>query len=90
MELHNFQSKDNYIRSYILLFDYYKKAYLKNEIDYYKFYTIDLWFYQHFGYQKFGLLKINELQDWYKKSNQEIPIEDNEFYKNLKKEFKWF
>ena len=43
-----------------------------------------------FAYQKFGLLKINELQDWYKKSNQEIPIEDNEFYKNLKKEFKWF
>ena len=63
---------------------------MNNEIDYNKFYTIDLWSYQHFGFQKFGLLKINELQAWYTKSNGEIPIEDDIFYQNLKKEFKWY
>ena len=90
VEFHNFQVPDNFEKTYNVLFNYYKKAYLKNEIRYSKFLNIDYHCYQNFGYQKFGLIKISNLQKWQIKSETDPPIQNLEFQVNLKKEFKWF
>lgn len=94
VELHNMQVKENFNRFYILFYDYYKKAYLNNELYYTCFESIDFYAFAHFGYQKFGLLTkqnvLNSyLKDRYENKDFTMPIEDKKFSDQVKKEFKW-
>lgn len=89
-ELHNLQSKPNIERFWSLFYPYFKKAYLNNEITFITFKTYDQMSFVHFGNQHFGLIEIDKIPDFYKKENMtEVPIVDLEFYKKIKKEFKW-
>ena len=95
VETHNMQSQRNYDRFYILFFDYYKKAYLNNDMYYTIFNNLDFYSFEHHGYQKFGLLTKEEMMKWQIKNKLkintiDIPIEDKKFSDQLKKEFKWY
>lgn len=94
VELSNMQVKENFNRFYILFFDLYRKAYLKNDIHFGKFSDIDLHCFFHFGFQKFGLLSKELVLKSYIKEEYEnrdfmIPIFDKNFSDQLKKEFRW-
>lgn len=93
VELHNLQIKQNFNRFYILFYDYYKKAYLNNDLTIGTFSNIDLLGFSHFGYQKFGLLTKEKvlyyLKDKYENKDFKMPIEDIKFSEQVKKEFKW-
>lgn len=89
-EIHNLQAKLNIERYWTLFYPYLKKAYLNNEITSAIFKSYDQMSFIHFGYQHFGLLKIDEIPNIYKKENlEDVPIVDLEFYRNIKKEFNW-
>ncbi|WP_394758301.1 hypothetical protein [Flavobacterium sp.] len=95
IESHNLQLEDNYDRYYMLFFEYYKKAYLGNEITYTIFSNFDFNSYVHKKKQKFGLItKQNVLESYLTDKDKicpdVIPIEDLEFSKKIKKEFKWY
>ena len=95
IESHNLQLEDNYDRYYLLFFDYYKKAYLANEIDYIIFSHIDFNSYIHKKKQKFGLITKQNVLDSYLTKKDKIcpdiiPIEDIEFSRKIKKEFGWY
>ena len=90
VEHHNFQSKQNFEKTWILFEPFYKKAYLSNEIDYVVFLNYDNWSYVHNGYQKFGLLKVENIPEVYKKENLDtVPIIDLEYYSKIRNEFNW-
>lgn len=88
---HNFQSDENFERAWILFFDFYKKAYLKNQITYMPFKNHDVFSFIHNGYQEFGLIDSKDVPEYYlnKKINDSIPIKDTIFMNKIKKEFKW-
>ncbi len=88
--IHNLQAKANYDNYWTLFYPYYKKAYLKDQIDYMIFRNYDNLSYLHYGYQVFGLISIKNIPDHYRKSNGEIPIKDPDFAKKIKSEFKWY
>jgi len=89
-EIHNLKSKDNFERFWLLFYPFYKKAYLKNEISYVHFKNYDGYSYVHYGYQKFGLLNIEEIPETYITAGlKEIPLEDFDFYFKILKEFNW-
>ncbi|MEO8234754.1 MAG: hypothetical protein ABI549_05010 [Flavobacterium sp.] len=95
IENHNLQLENNYDRYYTLFFEYYKKAYLSNQIDYTIFSDIDFNSYLHHRNQKFGLISKKEIQNSYltpedKKCPEFIPIQDVEFSKKIKKKFGWY
>jgi hypothetical protein len=92
VELHNSQLKDNFERYYILFFDYYKKAYLDNDLYYSYFDEIDFHSYIHYGctiFKKIYKKDINEVWWTNKNPNEDIPIKDIDFSNKIKKEFKW-
>jgi hypothetical protein len=88
--LHNEQAKNNFAKTWTLFYPYYKKAYLNNEIDYVVFINHDNWSYVHNGYQIFGLLKVKNIPDIFKKENLDtVPIIDFKYYDKIRKEFNW-
>ncbi len=89
VEIHNLQSKWNFEKYFDLMFDFYRKAYLNNEITYMIFKNYDNHSYLHAGNQKFGLIKIENIPIDFRKSNNEIPIIDINFSRKIKEEFKW-
>jgi hypothetical protein len=93
VETHNQQSKYNFERFYLLFFDYYKKAYLDNDLYYTYFDNFDFHSYRHFGYSIFNKLYKKDIQkEWWttnKDPNEDIPIKDIKFSNQIKKEFKW-
>ncbi|NQY28153.1 MAG: hypothetical protein HRT69_01640 [Flavobacteriaceae bacterium] len=89
-EGHNLKAKDNFERFWLLFYPFYKKAYLNNEISYIHFKNYDSYSYVHYGYQKFGLLNIEEIHETYMTVGlKEIPLEDFDFYFKILKEFNW-
>ena len=89
VEIHNLQSKFNYEKYLILFLDFYKKAYLNNDINYMFFRNYDNCSYLHTGFQKFGLIKINDIPKEFRKNNEEIKVLDFDFSNAIKKELKW-
>jgi len=89
-ETHNIQAKENFDRFWLLFYPFYKKAYLNNEISYVYFKNYDNYSYVHYGYQKFGLLSVNEIPDIYLTEGlKEVPLKDFDFYFKILKEFNW-
>lgn len=90
VEMNNLEAKENFERFWLLFYPFYKKAYLNNEISYIHFKNYDSYSYIHHGYQKFGLLKPEEIQDSYMNSGlKEVPLKDFDFYFKILKEFNW-
>nr|WP_298007249.1 hypothetical protein [uncultured Flavobacterium sp.] len=90
VEVHNLQSAATYDTFVNNFTSFYKSAYLQKEIDYTVFKNIDNYSYIHYGNQIFGLLKIEEIPEYYRKTDEEIPVKDIDKLHNFKKEFKWF
>lgn len=89
-EIHNLKTKENFDRFWLLFYPFYKKAYLNDQISYIHFKNYDSYSYVHYGYQKFGLLTVNEIPDIYLKEDlKEIPLKDFDFYFKILKEFNW-
>ena len=89
-EIHNLKAKENFDRFWLLFYPFYKKAYLNNEISYVHFKNYDSYSYIHHGYQKFGLLNVEEIPDLYMNLGlKEVPLKDFDFYFKILKEFNW-
>ena len=89
-EIHNLKAKENFDRFWLLFYPFYKKAYLNNEISYIHFKNYDSYSYIHHGYQKFGLLNVEEIPDLYMNLGlKEVPLKDFDFYFKILKEFNW-
>ncbi len=89
-EMNNLEAKENFERFWLLFYPFYKKAYLNNEISYIHFKNYDSYSYIHHGYQKFGLLKSENIPDLYMNTGlKEIPLKDFDFYFKILKEFNW-
>ncbi|MDR6301655.1 hypothetical protein [Mesonia maritima] len=90
-ELHLLQSSNEILTEYWnTFFNYYKKAYLKNEMDYMIFKNYDLFHYVKNGTQVFGLLEPSpELENFLDKKIDSIPIEDENYKKRIQEELGW-
>lgn len=89
-EIHNLKTKENFDRFWLLFYPFYKKAYLNNEITYIQFKNHDNFSYVHHGYQKFGLLNVDDIPDVYMTEGlKEVPLKDFDFYFKILKEFNW-
>lgn len=89
IEIHNLQAKDNYNNYWELFYQYYKKAYLKEQITYIIFRNYDNFSYLHYGFQVFGLINIKDIPEYFKKNNNEIPVKDPDFMNKIKSQFRW-
>ncbi len=89
VEFHNNQAKENFDRLWPIFFPFYRKAYLNNEITYMCFRNHDNFSYSHYGYQVFGLINIKDIPSEYKKNEDEIPVKNLQFKKEIKNEFNW-
>lgn len=87
--IHNFQFKDNLDKNWAILFPYYKKAYLNNEITDVMFRNYDFYCYQHHGYQEFDSFTIEQIPEQFRKDNTPIKLKDREWLEGIKKEFNW-
>lgn len=96
VELHNMQNEYNFDKFYNLFLEYYKSAYLRDQINFTIFSSIDFHSYVHHRCQIFGLITKKDILDSYlteldkKNCPDIIPIKDIDFYHKIKLEFKWF
>jgi len=87
---HNYKSGSNFDKTWLLFYPYYKKAYLKNEMDYIVFKNYDNWSFIHNKNQLFGLLEIENVPEIFNPENLKFaPIRDVDFYKKIVLEFEW-
>lgn len=96
VEFHNLQLEDNFERYYMLFFEYYKKAYLANQIENGIFSHIDFNSFVHYNNQIFGLITKQNILDSNLTDKEKhrcpdiIPLRDPIFTTKIKKEFKWY
>jgi hypothetical protein len=89
-EYHNYQAKPNFEKTWMLFYPFYKKAYLKNEIDYIEFKNYDNWSFIHFEIQKFGLVDIENIPEKFNPNGiKNVPIIDSDYKDTIWKEFGW-
>lgn len=89
---HNFMSSDNLERTWILFEPYFKKGYLKHDLDYGIYKKYDVYSYAVKGYQKYGLITVNDLPSYFvneKDENKEIPVQNAFFADKFKNEMGW-
>jgi len=88
--IHNFQFKKNLNEVWNVLFPTIKQAYLKNEITNVIFQNYDFYHYQQYGSLVFGSYSIEQLPEQFRQTEKgPIPIKDEAWLENIKKEFKW-
>jgi len=90
--LHNYWASENIERIWILFEPYIKNAYLKNDLDYTDFKNYDIYTFSHFGYQKYGLITIEDLPLFLRSKAaelQSVPIENIFFVDKTKREMGW-
>ncbi len=88
--IHNYQSVNNFDKTWTLFYPYYKKSYLNTGIDYIAFKNYDNLSYIHYGTQRFGLLDIENIPEIFKKESLDfVPIQDEDFLKEIRKKFHW-
>lgn len=89
---HNFMISQNLERTWILFEPYFKNGYLNNEMDYGYFKKYDIYSFAVKGYQKYGLISVNDLPSYFinqKQEIKEVPIQNAFFAEKAKREFGW-
>ncbi len=81
--------RDNTDATWDLLFPYFKKAYLNNEIGNVVFQNYDFYHYLRYGTQVFNSYTLDQIPKSFRKEGTSIPLKDEAFYNAIKKEFKW-
>lgn len=90
--LQNYERKANIERTWLLFEPYFKKSYLKNDIDYGHFKSYDFFNFAHFGYQKYGLISYDDVPRYLRAKNPDlktVPVENAFFVEKNKREMGW-
>ncbi|ESU28924.1 hypothetical protein FLJC2902T_09560 [Flavobacterium limnosediminis JC2902] len=88
----NLKIKENIERTWLLFEPYITKSYLKHQTDYSEYVAFDAYSFIHFGYQKYGLLKKENLPLHMRgliRDQVEIPIQNAFFTDKVKREMGW-
>jgi hypothetical protein len=88
----NLDIKENIERTWLLFEPYFKKSYLKNDMDYGYFWAYDIFSFSHFGHQKYGLISYDDVPEYHRAKNPEmktVPIENAFFSDKAKRELGW-
>jgi hypothetical protein len=92
MMQHNFMSKDNLERTWILFEPYFKKGCLKQDMDYGFYKKYDVYSFAVTGFQKYGLVTLEDLPRYFingKEEIKEIPIQNGFFADKFRNEMGW-
>lgn len=87
--IHNFQQKETMEKTWLNLFPYIKKSYLKFDIDNVIFQNYDFYCYLNNGFQEFNSYSIKDIPIQFRKNENEIPLKSIETFIKIKEEFKW-
>jgi len=88
--MHNFQSLNNFNKTWDLFYPYFKKSYINHDIDHIMFKNYDNFSYVHYGNQRFGLLNIKDIPEIFKRDSiDSVPLQNEKFYNEIKKVFNW-
>ncbi|MCG2610843.1 hypothetical protein LZZ90_04930 [Flavobacterium sp. SM15] len=88
----NFYSTDNIERTWLLFEPYLKDSYQKKDADYIHFKNYDVYNYSFKGYQKYGLITIDDIPEYLRSKNPEaksVPVENAFFADKTKREMGW-
>ncbi|MGX7667194.1 hypothetical protein [Flavobacterium pedocola] len=89
---HNFMVSQNLERTWILFEPYFKKGYLKHDLDYGYYKKYDIYSFGVTGFQKYGLISVSDLPQYliYDKDQiKEVPVQNAFFAEKEKRALGW-
>lgn len=89
---YNFMVKENLERTWILFEPFFKKGCLRHELDYGNFKKYDVYSFAVNGYQKYGLIGVEDLPSFFvnvREEIKEVPIQNVFFASKYKSEMGW-
>ena len=81
---------ENLDATWNLLFPYFKKAYINNEIDNVIFQNYDFYCYLKHGYIEFNSYSLEQIPENFRRNEKVIQLKDEQEYQKIKNEFKWY